>query len=303
MVGIRAAAWIAAVGLALALARTPALAYSTPDAYAERPSAGGGGGRWFTGSPAEGYGCSVCHSSEATQRQYPLYVAGLPLDGYALATTQEVVLSWPEFAAAWSTLRRDPTMPPPPSQPTPAVGMIAELVAESGKGSGIIEIDADNASPLELCEMTRPNLKPRLGVQLYQVRAGLEPLRVKADSTGMLRCEAHQLGQRCIVALNSCGAHEVRIRWTTPDNWQGPIWFSAGFVATEALSGSFDRDSVDEITIPLLPQNDDGKYQRVLRSGCALQPAGSTGALAHLAPAAIATLLVYRRRRRHGRAP
>lgn len=289
----------------LLLAPASVRAYSSPDAYSEQPSAGGGGGHWFTGSPADGHGCSVCHSAEPGEREYPLYVAGLPLDGYELGTIQEVVLSWPEFEASWRALRPDATVAASPDQATPAVGLVAEFVAESGKGAGSIEIDAANAGPREQCELTRPNLKPRLGVKLYQVRAGLEPVQIKPDSTGMMRCEARQLGQRCIVALTSCGAHEVRVRWSTPDSWQGPIWFSAGLVATEVISGSFDHDSVDEITVPLLEATaSEDKHQRVLRSGCTLVPGARAPRTREpwLATLACASWLLDRRRRRRGRA-
>src|SRR5688572_5967785 len=67
-------------------------AFSSPEAYVEQPYTGGGGGRWFSGSPAEGFGCSVCHSAAPGQREFPLYVAGLPVDsGYSLAAAQQIV--------------------------------------------------------------------------------------------------------------------------------------------------------------------------------------------------------------------
>lgn len=296
----RLAALALTAAAACALSASGAAAYSTPEAYAERTVAGGGGGRWFTGSPAEGYGCNVCHSGAPGQPKFPLYVAGLPLSGYQLGTRQEIVLSWPQMAARWRELRPDPTMPPPVDAPTPAMGMVAELVAESGKASGVIEIDAGRAGPAELCEMTRPNLKPRLAAKLYQVRPGIPPLLVKPDSTGLSRCEARQLGQRCIVALTSCGAQEVRMRWTTPITWQGPIWFSAGFVATEALSGDYLNDSVEQVAIPMLQAGAaTTQYQRALRSGCGLaRPAASPSPGPLLAGlACVAALLAWRRRR------
>lgn len=263
---------LAAVALWACLPTT-GRAYSTPDAYAAAPVTGGGGGRWFTGSPAEGLGCAVCHTAAANQRHFPLYAAGLPLGGYSLATPREIVLSWPQFAARWRELRPDATVAIKPDAPSPAVGLVAEFVAESGKGSGTIEIDASGADPGELCEMTRPNLQPRLGVKLYQVRSGIAPLQVKPDSTGLLHCESRQLGQRCIIALLSCGANQLRVRWTSPPSWEGPIWFSAGFVATEALSGTFEGDSVQEISVPIVQADTaSGKYQQVLQSGCSLAP-------------------------------
>jgi hypothetical protein len=184
------------------------------------------------------------------------------------------------------------------------VGLVAEFVAESGKGSGTVEIDTLTAAPAELCEMTRPNLKPRLGVKLYQVRPRLPPLLLKPDSSGLLRCESRQLGQRCIVALQSCGAQRVRFTWTAPPTFEGPIWFSAGFVASEALNGTFEQDAVQEVSLPIVQAGTAGEtYQQVLRPGCALLGPASPRAGALLALAAIAGLLgrrALRRSRRHG---
>src|SRR5687767_4603827 len=72
------------------LAAGTAHAYSAPEAYAELAYQGGGEGRWFTGSPADGFGCGVCHTPAAGQREYPLYVQGLPTErGYALAAQHQ----------------------------------------------------------------------------------------------------------------------------------------------------------------------------------------------------------------------
>jgi hypothetical protein len=243
----------------------------------EPPAAGGGGGRWFSGSPADGFSCGVCHLPSAGVRKFPLYVAGLPLaSGYTLASRQQIVLSWPEFATRWRELRPDPSVKATPGTPSPAMSVVAELVAESGKGSGSIDIDSAAAGPDELCEMTRPNLKPRLAAKLWQVRPGIDPLLIKPDSTGVMHCEAHQLGQRCIVALDSCGAKIARFTWTAPSRWQGAIWFSAGFVASEALSGTPDGDSVQEVALPIVQAGTPAAtYQQTLHNGCTLSGDGA----------------------------
>jgi hypothetical protein len=288
--------------LACAGVANGARAFSSPDAYTEAPPAGGGGGRWFSGSPADGFGCSVCHSGAPSQRVFPLYTAGLPLEGYALATRYEVVLSWPEFARRWTELRPDPMVPAAPGQPVPAEGMVAELVAESGKASGTIEVDTASPDPAQLCEKTRPNLQPRVGVKLYQVRPGVDPLLLRPDSNGLLRCESRHLGQRCLIALTSCGAQQVRFTWTAPPTWEGPVWFSAGFVATEALSGTSEMDSVQEISIPMVQAGTpSGAYQETLRNACALgagSPPRSFGI--GLGVGALALLVSRLRRRTRG---
>lgn len=246
-----------------------ARAYSTPDLFIEPPGSGGGGGRWFSGSPADGYSCSVCHSSAEGQRQFPMYVTGLPLDGYTLAEPREVVLSWPQFGARWGELVPDPMAPLVPGAPVPSMSMVAELVAESGKASGTIEIRGGSATPLEQCEIKRPNLQPRLGLSLYQVRAGVPPFLIKPDPNGTLRCEARHLGQRCIIALSSCGAREARFIWTPPMTQEGAIWFSAGFVTSEQRSGTPESDSVYEVSIPMVQAGGGTQgYQETLRGTC-----------------------------------
>ena len=282
-----------------------ARAYSTPDAYAEQPALGGGGGRWFTGSPADGFGCTVCHAPASGQRHYPLHVAGVPSDGYALGQRQEIVLGWSEFATRWSELRPDPTVPAVPGQASPALGLVSELVAESGNGSGTIEIDTKAPGPEELCEMTRANLKPRLAARLYQLRPGRPPRPIRADASGILRCESRLLGQRCVVAISSCGSKSLRFTWTAPPTWEGPIWLSAGFVASEALSGTPQQDSVDEISIPIVQADAKQKtYRQVLRSGCGLSNLGLTqrGAAAWSSGLSLLGAALWARRRASSRA-
>jgi hypothetical protein len=276
-------------------------AYSAPEAYVEPSSTGGGGGRWFTGSPADGFNCGVCHLPSPSVREFPLYVAGLPLaSGYSPAGKQVVNLSWPEFAARWIEWRHGAAVSSAQNAASPSVGLVAEFVAESGRGSGTIEIDTASATPAELCEMTRPNLRPRLGAQLYQVRVGVDPLLIKPDANGLLRCESRQLGQRCVVALTSCGAQQIRLAWTAPPRWEGPIWFSAGFVATEALSGTPEFDSFKEVSLPIAQAGAASTaYQQVLHSSCTLVAIGPQPSAA--APLSVLTVwlwLAWRRLRR-----
>lgn len=288
--------------LACAFAASSAHAYSSPDAYAELPAKGGGGGRWFSGSPADGYSCSVCHSSLEGQRQFPLYVTGLPLEGYTVQEAREVVISWPEFAQRWREIKPDPMAPIAPGAAVPAMSMIAEFVAESGKASGVIEIRGGTATDAEQCEITRSNLPKRYGTRLYQVRPGQPPYRIKPDANGTARCEARHLGQRCILALSSCGAQQSRFVWTPPMTQEGAIWFSAGFVTSEQLSGTPEGDSVYEISVPMVQKGaSSGRYQETLRGTCAVSAARSgerapVGLLA-LGGAALAWLVRRRRAR------
>jgi hypothetical protein len=58
--------WLA--GLCLVALPLPVHAFSDPARFGKYPEEegglGGGGGRFFTGSPADGYGCSVCHKAK-----------------------------------------------------------------------------------------------------------------------------------------------------------------------------------------------------------------------------------------------
>lgn len=74
---------------------TTAHAFSDPRSSYDLPVLdGGGGGRWFTGTSKDGFGCDVCHTNRAA---VPLAITGLPLDaGYAPGQPYEVGVRWPE---------------------------------------------------------------------------------------------------------------------------------------------------------------------------------------------------------------
>lgn len=291
----------AAVGLFLACMCAPnvGLAYSSPEAFAGPAYEGGGGGRWFTGSPAEGFSCSVCHLPGKAPRDFPIYAAGVP-SVYSPLVPQQITLSWPEFAQRWTELRPTPGVPPAPGQPIPAIGLVTELVAESGKASGKIELAVNTADPAELCERKNPNETPRLGVRVYEVRPGVvEPKLIRPDDQGVVRCEAQLLGQRCILAVIGCGAKQLRFTWTPPATQEGAIWFAAGFVVSDGISQTPEFDSVRELAMPIQPaQRGGAAYEQVLRSGCALAPAAPQRARFAGLAIGLAVVVVIARRTR-----
>lgn len=229
-------------------------AFSEPLSYFDDASKGGGGGRWFTGSPAEGNGCSVCHTGSSAK----LAVVGLPTSGYASGFIYDVTLSWPEFAARYRALNAAPL----PNVEAPSMGLVAEFVSESGLGAGRVEVlDPSVATPLDLCQ-TPPGTR---AAQLYSVRPGepTEPLE--------LSCDATALGQRCLVAVPACGAEQLHLRWTPPAMPVGPVWFAAGFVTTDALSGTPQGDAVKEYARAMLPANSSAeRYESELSGGCSV---------------------------------
>lgn len=56
---------------------------------------GGGGGRWFTGSPHDAYGCEVCHGGDLAPT--PVAVHGLPLV-YQPGASYDIQVQWPATA-------------------------------------------------------------------------------------------------------------------------------------------------------------------------------------------------------------
>jgi hypothetical protein len=83
------------VAITLALVVTTPLtarAFGSAGTFESPVSEGGGGGRFFTGSLADGYTCAVCHLSEGAGPA--LSVRGLPADGYVEGAQYEVELAW-----------------------------------------------------------------------------------------------------------------------------------------------------------------------------------------------------------------
>jgi hypothetical protein len=228
-----------------------ARAFSEPRSYYDDAAEGGGGGRWFTGSPAEGYACSACHTGGPSQ---PLYIEGLPTDGYVPGASYDLRIAWPEFAA------RAQIQAQTPGAPGASMGLVAEFVAETGLGAGTIEIaTAMAAMPGERCTFP-PDAR---GALLYLVRSG-EPVEERET-----RCEATELEERCLLAVSDCGAQELRFRWTAPDSWQRSIWFATGFVATETSSDTPEADAVTERAYALRPAaSESERYESRLQGDC-----------------------------------
>jgi hypothetical protein len=101
-----------------------ARAYSDPTIYAEDPLAGGGGGRYFTGSSADGFGCDVCHAGGEV---VDLAISGLPLDGFEPGVGYEITIGWPASAEH--------------------VAIVAELTDEARLGAGTLELPRPDATP------------------------------------------------------------------------------------------------------------------------------------------------------------
>jgi hypothetical protein len=88
---MRVRSWVGLITVLVAGAYTGhARAYSDVGRFGEPSGAGGGGGRQFTGSPVDGYGCNVCHQGGVEPK---VQVLGLP-EGYTPGRLYEIEVIW-----------------------------------------------------------------------------------------------------------------------------------------------------------------------------------------------------------------
>ncbi|HKP62584.1 MAG TPA: choice-of-anchor V domain-containing protein [Polyangiales bacterium] len=127
--------------LLLVAAPSGVLAYSDPAAFAAPVLEAGGGGRFYTGSPAEGFGCESCHGGgEAPE----LRIEGLPAR-YAPRATYELRVSW--------------------SRKVAHAAAALELTDDRGRGAGMLALPpAGEFIDDEQCEPREVGL---LAAQLY----------------------------------------------------------------------------------------------------------------------------------------
>jgi hypothetical protein len=258
---------VAAVLAGLCALRSPARtgAFSEPQIYADEAATGGGGGRWFTGSPAEGYDCSVCHTGQV---RYPVYHTGLPLDGWVPGTGYTIKLAWPEAAAQALSAQA--------AGLRPSTSIVAELVADDGGPSGTVDLQPSFAAPQELCAPAAGSGDAALAASVFTVDGEQPAVRGTV-------CTAAEKNQRCLVAVAACGSSELRIRWTAPERWGATIWLSASMVATANASGiaDDDADGVTALSIPIHAASEPATHNVALHGGCAAagpQPSAASSA-------------------------
>jgi hypothetical protein len=114
----------------LALPVSAARAFSDPFSFNLTPVVAGGGGRFFTGAPGDGYTCKSCHSGGQSPKAS---VLGLPLSGYRPMSRYEISIRWPaEFTK---------------------ISLAVELTDAQGKAAGSLLLPPeDEVQPEELCE-------------------------------------------------------------------------------------------------------------------------------------------------------
>ena len=201
------------VALVALLPAASASAFSDPNNYGLPTSEGGGGGRFFTGSRADGYACDVCHSGAEGP---DVVVSGLPLDGYVPGATYEVTLRW--------------------GLATPNVSLLTEFTDELNLGAGTIGPPAE-FTPEEFCAEEG-------------VSTGI--LALQAVALDDLAAEGAPPTGRMIVAVPECGARLVRYQWTAPAVATGTLWFTAGAVSSDEAADA-EGDGVTVLRYPLVP--------------------------------------------------
>jgi len=130
-----------------------ARAFSDPLTFADDVALGGGGGRYFTGSAADGYGCDVCHHGAPSPT---LQIIGLPLAGYRPGGAYEVQVEWPRSIEH--------------------MALALEITDSAGRGAGSLELPplAELPNP-ERCEPVEDGLAAG---ELYPLEDGRTILNV-----------------------------------------------------------------------------------------------------------------------------
>lgn len=134
--GLALARHIGLAGGVLLMSASNARAFSDQDRFADQAAKGGGGGRYFTGSPADGFGCAVCHRGASAPK---VEVRGLP-DDFLAGTTYDVELAW--------------------DNPALTHGIALELVTGENLAAGTIALPVDAAiTAAERCK-SQPSERP-----------------------------------------------------------------------------------------------------------------------------------------------
>jgi hypothetical protein len=188
----------------LAAARQPAHAYSSFADYVRPIEEGGGGGRLFSGTPADGYTCDVCHRGAEGAK---LDVVGLPPDGYVPGMSYEVSFRWPETA--------------------PHVALMAEFTDVAGRPTGVTALapyatwqagerceEADAFPAADVC---------RLGDPESGCCRDLDPNRDACSFPSA----------RSVLWVLDCGSKLARVIWTAPAAGAGDVWFSSSLVTSD----------------------------------------------------------------------
>jgi hypothetical protein len=251
------------LGYSLAVQAAPVWAFSQPSYYPRPALLGGGGGRWFTGSAADGFSCRVCHSGG---QSWPMHLSGLPELGYVPGQTYDIRVTWPEFTEHAELIKQAPQTPTAMGMEHagPDMSILVELSTANGVTAGAFDMNyTDIAQPSRSDEWCQ-HLEGVPASQLFDTKA-------TAPDQPVIRCDPQSPDQRCLLAVQVCGAQTLRFWWTAPSTDVGPVWFNAGLVATDQLSADPTQDGVTEVAQPIFPAASAGsRYVQVIDQGCSV---------------------------------
>jgi hypothetical protein len=262
------ASWLLCV---LAVWPASAHAYSSFGDYARPVAEGGGGGKFFTGTPLDGYTCDVCHSGGAATK---LEVVGLPTAGYVPGQSYQIAFQWPA----------------PALDAAPKSALMVELTDTIGAPAGtpalVPYVQWTEAEKCALDDFPAADI----------CRAGAEPGCCRDLDPTRDGCSFP--GERSMLWMLECGARSARFNWTAPVDGVD-VWFSASMVTSNAGNDAAG-DGVTLVRQRLYPAS--GSTTRAGAVGsCQLQrgrPASSRPAVAALLCALICAVGRSGKRRR-----
>lgn len=260
---VACARWHAGV-LALLCAGAPAsaFAYSNFQAFVQEIEAGGGGGRLFTGTPADAFSCGTCHRGA---EGVPLVVEGLPDGQFEPGASYDLVLRWPELADKVSVMaeftdadgqpagtlalrpfpqwERDETCLgdlPPEAQADPSV--IGPPAADICKAAppGLTCCQPDPADPTQCCQPDPANTDNPYACCVPDPNDSSRCRTPDAERVVCACCRVLDpsgascvLGtERAVLHVPECGSRFSRVTWTAPAT-SVEVWFSAGLVLSD----------------------------------------------------------------------
>jgi hypothetical protein len=269
--GALLAAFATSLGAALPQA---AHAYSDFKQFAYPSNGGGGGGRFYTGSPADGYTCRICHEGGPAPE---VRVHGLPLDGYKPGVEYEITVDW------WDG---------------DALSTAIELTDSEGRPAGSVRLPPESSVETpERCKQAKAEV-------IAGTLVSVPPPKHRSELKYFDMCTQRDRPEDCrqVISVPACGSGRVRFAWKAPGFDLGPIWFS-GAVVNSNDDGNTTGDGVAEIgTLLASPSEIDAGVRTY--AGCdamASAPRTSISALLASMFGAIAALSLRARARARAR--
>jgi hypothetical protein len=265
---------ILATGLACAgfvlLNANAAWAFSAVESFGYKAARAGGGGRYFTGSPADGYTCRVCHSGGA---EPTLGVLGLPLAGYVPNTRYEIIVDWSHTAGN--------------------LAAVVEITDTKGRRAGSIHLPpVSETDDPEFCPAVNEG-DPSPASSVVGVPPEGRATEYCGDATAAPPAECRQ-----VVSVTACGAARLRFLWNAPGADVGPVWIAGSTVLSDGQS-DVGGDGVSDFSRVIGSPSVPAVLASKTRSGCS---ALATPAACQWWPGIVAIALARRWWRRTRRA-